>query len=190
MTLDRKKVRVFNRNFRENRTMEDIYIFDIDGCIMPNLFQNFKVFTDDSEILNSYVKNRVNNLSLFPEFLDFYKRNCVDSLVVYFITGRTRKEYGRATKRQLYPLKKYKTFLLKFYPDEKSHVKKEYFDWKYKIITRIIDYHLIDSKNIHIYDDFRDIIFQLKKVNSLKSKVHCNLIQKQSDWLLEQIAIP
>jgi len=189
MTLDRKKVGVFNRNFRENRYMADIYIFDIDGCIMPNLFQNFKEFKDDSEIPNFQIKDKVANLHIFPEFLDFYKRNCSNSLAVYFITGRKRTEYGEITERQLNPLKKSKRFFLKFYPENKSHFKKDYFDWKYNIITRIINYHLREFENIYIYDDFEDIISRLRDTTSLNHQVHCSLIQKQTDWILKQIQI-
>jgi hypothetical protein len=185
MTFDRKKVRVFNPNFREHTNMANVYIFDIDGCIMPNLFQNFG---EDVDELPSF-KDAVTNLRIFPEFLDFYKRNCANSLAVYFITGRTRKEYGRATQRQLRPLKQYQAYLLKFYPNDKPHVKKEYFKWKYDNITQIIGQHRIDAENIHIYDDFEDIIFQLREIRSLKFKVHCNLIRKQKDWLLDQIPI-
>lgn len=190
MTLDRKKVRVFNPKFREHRNMADIYIFDIDGCIMSNLFQNFADDSDISENLNNSLKEKVTNLRIFPEFFNFYKLNCVNSSVIYFITGRKQNEYGEITKRQLSALKKYKNFFLKFYPDEKSHIKKEYIDWKYSIITRIIDYHRKDSKNIHIYDDFEDLISRLREIISLNLKIHCNLIQKQTDWILEQIPIP
>ena len=78
---------------------------------------------------------------------------------------------------------------MEFYPNEKAHSKKEYLDWKFNIITRIIDQHSIDSKNIHIYDDFEDIIFRLRENISLNQKIHCNLIKKQTDWILEEIPV-
>ena len=190
MTLDRKKVRVFNLNFGDNKSMADIYIFDIDGCIMPNLFQNFTEAMDISENLNYKFEDNITNLRIFPEFVDFYKRNCSNSLAVYFITGRKQAEYGTITELQLYPLKKYKNFFLEFYPEDKSHFKKEYFDWKYYIINGIIDYYNRDSENIHIYDDFEDIIIKLMEISALNQKIHCNLIQKQTDWIIEQILLP
>lgn len=190
MTLDRKKDRVNNCSFGENRHMKDIYIFDIDGCIMPNRFQNFTEAMDLSENLNHIIKDKITNLSLFPEFLEFFKLNCVKSSAIYFITGRKQKEYGKITERQLGPLKKYKNFLLKFYPDDKPYIKKEYFNWKYNTITRIIEYHHNDFENIHIYDDFEDVIFKLREISTLNHKIHCNLIQKQRDWIIEQIPIP
>jgi hypothetical protein len=157
---------------------------------MPNLFQNFTEYSDNSDILPNNCKDKVARLRIFPEFIEFFKRNCINSLAIYFITGRKLKEYGEITERQLNPLKKYRNFSLKFYPEDKSHFKKEYFDWKYHIITQIIDYNHRDSVNIHIYDDFEDIIFRLSEISSLNQKIHCNLIQKQTDWILGQIPIP
>ena len=189
MTLDRKNVRVFNRNFREYRRMSDIFIFDIDGCIMPNLFQNFTEDTSLSDTLNYNIKDQVARLCIFPEFLDFYKCYCGHSLAVYFITGRKENQYGKITKQQLLPLKKYKTFDVKFYPDEKYHVKTEYIDWKFNLISKIINQNHIHCESVHIYDDFEDLIFRLKDFTSLHQNIYCNLIQKNSDWIFEKIPI-
>lgn len=68
--------------------MGEVFIFDIDGCIMPNIF-----FIHDKSIKstnNSNQKNikNISKLSLYPEFIGFYKINCSRSLAVYFLTGR------------------------------------------------------------------------------------------------------
>jgi len=186
MTLDRKKVRVFNRSFRENRNMADIYIFDIDGCIMPNLFLNFTEDSDNSGTLNSNLKDEVARLDLFPEFIEFYRHNCINSLAIYFITGRKRKDYDKITEQQLFLVRKFKNFSLKFYPDDKSHIKKDYFVWKFEMITNIISQYRQSYANFYIYDDFKDIIFTLKKLNSFHHNIHCTLIQAKTDWILEK----
>jgi len=166
--------------------MTDIYIFDIDGCIMPNRFQNFTEDSDNSDIFKNDIKDEVARLSIFPEFVEFYKHNCVNSLAVYFITGRKRKEYSKVTEQQLSSLRKFKQYSLKYYPDDKSHIKKDYFIWKFDMISNIISQYRHISENFYIYDDFKDIIFKLKDFNFLNQKIHCNLIRAKTDWILEK----
>jgi len=186
MTLVRKKIGVFNRTFKENRRMADIYIFDIDGCIMPNLFQNFTEESDNTDTLNNDIKKELARLRMFPEFIEFYRRNCIKSLAVFFITGRKRKEYGKVTEKQLSPLRKFKPYSLKYYPDDKSHIKQDYFLWKFEMITTIIHQYRDVSEKFYIFDDFKDIIFKLKDLLFLNQNIHCNLIQANTDWILEK----
>lgn len=164
-------------------SMSDIFIFDIDGCIMPNAFPIIKDAKNENDAKNQEILKKASKLSLFPEFIEFYKKNCAKSLAVYFITGRKQKYYGKITESQLKPLKIYKNYLIKHFPDNKSHNIKEYFHWKANAIKRIINQWPQDLVRFHIYDDLKDlfpIIFQ--KISPKIKNYKCRLIQKQLDW--------
>ena len=54
------------------RLAEEIYIFDIDGCIMPPIISNFN---DDDKSREKTVNEIVNNRSkikLYTEFVKYY----------------------------------------------------------------------------------------------------------------------
>lgn len=137
--------------------MGQIFIFDIDGCIMPNIFPLNKETKKDDDSLNQKLVKRASDISLFPEFIEFYKKNCVESLAVYFITGRKQKYYGEITESQLKPLKLYKNYIIKHFPDNKPHILKEYFHWKAKTIKDIMNQWSQDSVRFHMYDDLEDL---------------------------------
>jgi len=110
---------------KTNFSMIDIFIFDIDGCIMPDIFPNIKEIKIDNKIADHEYTKKASNVSLFPEFIEFYKKNCPNSLAVYFLTGRKQKYYGRITQSQLKPLKIYKRYSIKHFPDNKPHISKD-----------------------------------------------------------------
>ena len=56
--------------------MGDVFIFDIDGCIMPNVFPLITESKKDDENINQEIVKRASDVSLFPEFIEFYKKNC------------------------------------------------------------------------------------------------------------------
>jgi len=163
--------------------MGDVFIFDIDGCIMPDIFS-----TDKKSITSNNNSNRENvkiisQLSLYPEFLKFYKNNCTKSLAVYFLTGRKQTAYGNITEKQLRPLQFYKNFVIKYYPEEKPHKLKEYFRWKAESIKAIMNQWNQDFLRFHIYDDLEDlfpIIFQ--EISPKIKDYNFQLIQTQADW--------
>jgi len=164
--------------------MGDVFIFDIDGCIMPNIFPLIKDTQMEDNRITQDILKKASNISLFPEFIEFYKQNCAKCLAVYFITGRKRKYYGKITESQLQPLKNYKNYIIKYFPDNKSHILNEYFQWKAKIIKNIMNQWSQDSARFHIYDDLEDlfpIIFE--KISATSKDYKCKLIQEQGDWI-------
>jgi len=167
-----------------NFSMVDIFIFDIDGCIMPDIFPNIKEIQIDNKIIEFEYKKKASNVSLYPEFIEFYKKNCTNSLAVYFLTGRKQKYYGRITQSQLKPLKIYKHYSIKHFPDNKPHISKEYFHWKAKTIKGIMNQWFHDSVRYHIYDDVEDIFpFIFREIPHVEGEYNCNLIQEQDDWV-------
>ena len=164
--------------------MGDIFIFDIDGCIMPNIFPLIKESKKVDERINQEIVKRASDISLFPEFIEFYKQNCTKSLAVYFITGRKQKYYGKITESQLRPLKIYKNYTIKHFPDNKPHILKKYFLWKAKTIKDIMNQWSHDSVRFHIYDDLKEIFYLItKEVPPIVRNYNCKLIQEQGDWI-------
>lgn len=164
--------------------MGDIFIFDIDGCIMPNIFPSINGTKIDEEYINQEIEKKALNISLFPEFIEFYKKNCVKSLAVYFITGRKQKYYGKITELQLTHLKIYKEYIIKHFPDKNLHILKEYFQWKAKTIKDIMNQWSQDSTRFHIYDDLEDLFpIILKEIPTIDSDYKCKIIQGQEDWI-------
>lgn len=164
--------------------MGDIFIFDIDGCIMPDIFPLINETKKNNEHINQEIVSKASDISLFPEFIEFYKRNCAKSLAVYFITGRKQKYYGKITESQLKPLKIYKDYIINHFPDNKQHILNEYFHWKAKTIKEIINQWSHDSIRFHIYDDLEDLFPIISKEISLGIRdFSCKLIQEQNDWI-------
>ena len=151
----------------------NVFIFDIDGCIMPNVFS----------LKEKTSVHALSLLSLYPEFVEFYKNYCSKSLAVHFITGRKQRDYGMLTEKQLRPLKRYKEFRIKYYPEDKPHELEDYFIWKTTSIKEIMNQWNNEIARFHIYDDLEGlfpIIFQ-----EISSKIHIyklNLIQAEVDW--------
>ena len=159
--------------FQQGCMPSNIFIFDIDGTVMPNLFN----------LRSKTLVNQIFQLSLYPEFVEFYKNHCPKSVAVYFITGRKQKDYGMITEKQLRPLKRYKEFTITYFPEDKPHELEEYFIWKASSIKKIMNQWNNEITRFHIYDDLEGlfpVIFQ-----KISSKVHfytLNLIQAQVDW--------
>ena len=153
--------------------VSNVFIFDIDGTIMLNQFS----------LERKTALNQISQLSLYPEFIEFYKTYCSKSLAVYFLTGRKQRNYGFITEEQLRPLRRYKEFTIKYYPDDKPHELEEYFIWKASSIKEFMNQWNNNVVRFHIYDDLEGLfpfIFQ-----KIPSKVHfytLNLIQAQVDW--------
>ena len=88
------------------RLAEEIYIFDIDGCIMPPIISNFNGDNDKSgeKTVNEIINNG-SKIKLYNEFVKYYKNNCRKAESVVFITGRKKREFGELTKNHLKPLR-------------------------------------------------------------------------------------
>ena len=169
---------------------EEIYIFDIDGCIMPPIISNFD---DNNNSREETVKESVSNgqkMELFPEFIKFYQNHCERAKLVIFITGRKKSEFGDLTEFHLKPFDGLKRYKIIYYPEGKPHNSDEYFEWKIKEIQKILN---INEKNqfneynnsvsFKIFDDMDDYF---PKIKDLSKKFGINiqlyLIKGENSW--------
>lgn len=164
--------------------MGDVFIFDIDGCIMPNIFPVIEEVQNDKEIINKKIIKKAFYISVFPEFVEFYKKNCVESLAVYFLTGRKQKYFRKITESQLKPIENYKNYIIKYYPDKKPHTLKQYFNWKVNSIKQIMNQWAQDFVRFHIYDDLEDLFpFIFREISPDNRNYKCKMIQGRTDWI-------
>jgi len=118
---------------------EYMYIFDIDGCIMPAIISNSD---DNNHTRKKIVKESINKgqkIKLYPDFINYYKKHCERAKLVVFITGRKKSEFGSLTEVQLKPLNKIQRYQIIYYPEGKGHKLDEYFEWKVKKIEEILE---------------------------------------------------
>ncbi|MFX0137238.1 MAG: hypothetical protein ACFFDN_26610 [Candidatus Hodarchaeota archaeon] len=164
---------------------DTIFIFDIDGCIMPNLFANFGWAGDqDREQVIQEVNKNGMHISLFPAFIKFFKIKCKNAQHNYFVTGRQRNEFEQLTLKQLEPI--YASnypFSVIWYPSNKQHTVKKYFTWKVYAIKAIIQHRVKENVQFMIYDDLPDYfkkIHKLEKKYKIPITVQC--VKNNADW--------
>jgi len=171
--------------------MKEVYIFDIDGCVMSPIFSDF----NNNEIREKIVEDTVHNgngIKLFPDFIKFYKKYCIQAESIFFITGRKRSEFGKLTDNQLRPLVDIKTFDVIFYPEAKPHKIRKYFDWKVKSIKTIIKntinkrhFNISPKQNFifNIFDDMNDYFLKIRKYeNKWEFQIYLTLIANENSW--------
>jgi hypothetical protein len=165
--------------------MKNVFIFDIDGCIMSDLFKNFS-FPPKSEEERRFIIKDVNekgrNVQLYPNFLRYYANNCMDGENnVFFVTGRKRKDFSILTEKQLSVLNCfYKPFDVIYYPEEKEHNKLEYYTWK---ITKIFELTNKQEDCYIIFDDLTEhfiILFDYATLFNLNFE--CHEVKSNDDW--------
>ncbi len=170
--------------------MEEIYIFDIDGCVMPPIILNFN---DSHSSKKKEVKEVLKNgqrIKLYPDFVKYYRRNCIRSGTVIFITGRKESEFGKLTESQLKPLNKIKRYQIIFYPEGNTHEPDLYFEWKTKQIKKIIDslgrkqyYDNSNQKFFRIFDDMDDYFSNIEEFSkNYELIVELFLIMGEKTW--------
>ena len=141
--------------------MKEIYVFDIDGCVLPQIFPNITENNSTSEKVIKESLERSKNVILYDEFVEFYEKNCINAYRVVFITGRKRRSLGEMTDEQLSPLRKTRTPDIIYYPEDKDHVVTDYFDWKVEKVQEVI------KKDVHRGNDVsngnlrKDLIFKI-----------------------------
>ncbi len=173
--------------------MREIYIFDIDGCVMPPIFSNFNSNGSRKNIVKEVIKNG-NNVNLYSAFIKFYEKYCIQAELVFFITGRKRSEFGTLTENQLQSLANIKLFQTIYYPEGKSHKIKKYFTWKAKKIKEIIK-NTLNTKNFSknsqenvkftIFDDMNDYFPKIRKFkDNYRVQIHLTLIENENRWNL------
>ena len=151
----------------------NVFIFDIDGCIMPNVFS----------LKEKTSVHALSLLSLYPEFFEFYKQCCSGSLAIYFLTGRKQAEHGEITEEQLKPLRNHEEFIIMYYPEGKSHIPEEYFQWKADSIKAIINRWDDGTVKFNVYDDLEGLFPILRrKVSQRLNNYRIQLIQSKTDW--------
>ncbi|MFX1329107.1 MAG: hypothetical protein ACFE91_13350 [Promethearchaeota archaeon] len=171
--------------------MREVYIFDIDGCIMPPIFSNFNRNGSRKTIVKEVIKNG-NNVSLYPDFIKFYEKNCIQAESIYFITGRKESEFGKLTEDQLQRLTNIKPFQVIFYPEVKRYKIHKYIAWKEKKVKEIIMNIVNQSrfiKNsqenviINIFDDINDYFHRIQEYkNRFKIQIRTNCIDSENGW--------
>ena len=174
-----------------NYCRKEVYIFDIDGCIMPNIFNEINFFLYFLKKANKLNK-RATQIQIYPSFVKYYKKHCKKAELVVFLTGRKFSEFGEITRKQLKKLENFKNFNLIFYPESKKHQLKEYLKWKTQNILDIIN-NKISIQNMNserkmeydfrIFDDISGYFRDLKKITKeLPIKLSFSQIYGETCW--------
>lgn len=149
----------------------EVFIFDIDGCILPNLFENYGWAKDQSreEVIRE-VNHHGRTAKLFPNFVKYFGEHCKNALKIYFITGRQEEEFKKLTLQNLEELLQFEyDFTIVWYPPNKKHTTKTYFRWKIATIKTIMKGYQNASKKrgldvkFIIFDDLSDYFTKLLK---------------------------
>ena len=171
--------------------MREIYIFDIDGCVMSPIFSDFNNNETREKIVGDAVHTG-NGLKLFPYFIEYYRKYCVQAELIFFITGRKKSEFGRLTDNHLRPLVDIKTFKVIYYPESKPHKIRKYLNWKAKRIKAIIKsktnkkhFNASTKENFtfNIFDDMNDYFSKIRKFgDKLNIQIHLTMIENENSW--------
>ena len=169
----------------------EVFIFDIDGCILPNLFENYGWAKDQSrEHIIRDVNEKGKTARLFPNFVKYFGIQCQNALKIYFITGRQRNEFWELTMLNLDELSDFGyDFTIVWYPPNKKHTAKTYFNWKIKTIKTIMKGYQNASKkyglkvNFIIYDDLSEYFPNLGKFAVKRGiEYYMNEIKTDEKW--------
>ena len=173
--------------------MREIYIFDIDGCVIPPIFSNFIDENAPRERVVKFVEENGYKFELFPAFITFYKKNCKAAESVIFLTGRKKSEFGKLTESQLSSLTEIKSFRIIYYPEEKQNIAREYFKWKPKQIQKILkgiigDHHFNKESRellaIKVFDDLTKYYPKVEKIaKKLKLDIQLFKIEGKESWV-------
>ncbi len=172
--------------------MKEIFIFDMDGCVLPSMFPNIHENGHSREELINKVLENGNRTTLFPEFITFYETHCKAAESIYFMTGRQKSDLGELTETQLSSLKEIKPFQIIFYPESKSHVENEYFNWKVARMREIFNNYINTevsndssktSYSFKIFDDMPDYFPRVKEIaDNLGLNITLQAINGPEDW--------
>ncbi|MHA1195760.1 MAG: hypothetical protein ACTSRH_04405 [Promethearchaeota archaeon] len=125
--------------------MKAIAIFDIDGCIVEDIFPNLK-----EEVRIEALRKKIQTIPLDSYFIKYHEELQKKGVKTYFITGRRFKDFGDETIKQLKPLKIKKNQIF-FFPDNYNHSKIRYNTFKiYNILSLSIRNK---DSDIEVFDD-------------------------------------
>ena len=171
--------------------MREVYIFDIDGCVMPPISSNFNSKESRKNFVKEVIKNG-NIVNLYPLFIKFYEKYCTQAELVFFITGRKKSEFGTLTENQLQSLANINLFQIIYYPEGKSHKMRKYFTWKVKKIKEVIKNTIKDKRlnegskenvKFNIFDDMNDYFLKIRKLeDKWHIQINLTLIENENSW--------
>jgi len=154
----------------------------------------FSDFTNDEtreKIVGDAVHNG-NSIKLFPDFVKYYSKYCVQEKSIYFITGRKKSEFGRLTDNHLRPLVDIKPFKVIYYPEAKPHKIRKYFNWKAKGIKTIIkntnnkkhfNVYMKEDFTFNIFDDMNEYFSKIRKFGDKQNiQIHLTMIENENSW--------
>lgn len=172
--------------------MKEIFIFDIDGCILPQIFPNIYENNGTSEKLIREALKKSKAISIYSDFIKFYEKNCKKACYVVFITGRQKSHFNEITDKQLSPLEDIKSFDVFYYPEDKAHTTEQYFNWK---VDKIKECFIGDGKPIKnneisrkefyfkIFDDMDDYFPRIKEfAEERELNYYLKLISSPEMW--------
>ena len=162
---------------------EIIYIFDIDGCILPSIFPNLSKKVSIEEI-----RNKIKAISIYKSFIEYYGLiSKGPGKEKFFITGRKAKDFRNETIDQLKPLKIKENQII-FYPNIYSHSKIRYFTFKIYNILRIA-FNNKRYSEIIVFDDICDYFNKLSRkadiMNIITLKLNC--VKEPEDYWLNKM---
>jgi len=171
--------------------MKEVYIFDIDGCVMPPIVSDFKIDESREKTIKKIVDNS-DRIELYPDFIRFYDKHCKKAEMIFFITGRKGSEFGKLTEKQLESLSNIRNFQIIYYPEKKSHKIRKYFSWKVKKIKKIIKkaakFKIIKDNNdknleFNIFDDMDGYFAKIEDfATHYGVQTHLSLIENDNSW--------
>lgn len=159
------------------------FFIDIDGCILPNMFNN-AFYSNDEEKVISIISayNNAKGIELYPEFIEFYKRivdnEDYDIEEITFVTGRQENVFGWITDTQLKPLEKIRWFYIHYFYNFGKHTWKVYKHFKIHTILNSLQFSEFRGL-IKIYDDL-DLSIEFQE--SLDKDFEFYLIENKEDW--------
>lgn len=169
--MTNKEFSDFLTKWREkNLRYKKVYIFDIDNCIMPNVFPNLNEKGSIEEI-----RRKLKAISLYPEFIEYFKKiTNAPGIKIFFLTGRKSKDFRIETINQLKLLDITEEHII-FYPKEYSYSKIRYFVFK---IYNILKIAIMNNKYLEVvvFDDkkeyFEKLLKKAEQLNIRKLKLN------------------
>lgn len=162
----------FDKWIKRLNEKKKIYVFDIDGCILPSIFPKLlkkNQTREEQAKLIKEINEQGYNIELYPKFIDFYFKNCFLELI-YFVTGRKRSDFEKLTYHHLSSLQYENIY---FYPEDGLYTRDFYLNWKYNTISKIV----LDNGFCYVFDDEKGYFNRLSFFNCL-----CFLANSNDAW--------
>jgi len=127
--------------------MNRLFIIDIDGCILNDIFINFDNIMTVKEIRDKLKKEKI-----FDMFFDFVYNQIGKNDEIIFISGRKENELGKITRKQFKPLDNMRIkYRIIYFPESLEVNKNNYYWFKVLNCNNLILKH--SEKRIIVIDD-------------------------------------